>query len=158
MLFEDMQFDGADALAISWGDGGAGRVKAASPVVVIGCGESGILAGIRLAQAGLPFTIVDKNDGPGGTWWENSYPGARVDVGSHQYCYSFEPGDHWSEYYCQQPELQDYFSSIVTKYGLQPHCRFGTTVESVTWDESRSGGGSPCGDRTVTRRCSRRAS
>ena len=135
MFMEDMQFDGADALAISWGPEVPEEAKAASPVVVIGCGESGILAGIRLAQAGLPFTIVDKNDGPGGTWWENSYPGARVDVGSHQYCYSFEPGDHWSEYYCQQPELQEYFSSIVTKYGLQPHCRFGTTVESVTWDE-----------------------
>src|SRR5207249_632254 len=81
-------------------------VKAAAPVVVVGCGESGILTGIRLSQAGLPFTIVEKNDGPGGTWWENRYPGARVDVGSHQYCYSFEPADHWSEYYCQHPELR----------------------------------------------------
>ena len=82
-------------------------------------GESGILAGIRLTQAGLPFTIIDKNDGPGGTWWENSYPGARVDIGSHQYCYSFEPTDHWSEYYCQQPELHAYFEDVVEKYGLR---------------------------------------
>ena len=89
---------------------GLGRSKAATPVVVIGGGESGILAGIRLTQAGLPFMIVEKNEGPGGTWWENRYPGARVDVGSHQYCYSFEPADHWSEYYCQQPELRDYFA------------------------------------------------
>ena len=111
-------------------------MKAASHVVVIGCGESGILAGIRLSQAGLPFTIIDKNDGPGGTWWENRYPGARVDVGSHQYCYSFEPGDHWSEYYSQQPELRDYFADVVEKYELQPHCRFGTTVTAITWDES----------------------
>ena len=58
-------------------------------------------------QAGLPFAIIEKNEGPGGTWWENRYPGARVDVGSHQYCYSFEPADHWSEYYCQQPEFRD---------------------------------------------------
>src|SRR5581483_1755620 len=100
MLFEDMQFDGVDRRAITWGDEIPDDVKAGSPVVVVGCGESGILAGIRLAQAGLPFTIVDKNEGPGGTWWENRYPGARVDVGSHQYCYAFEPGDHWSEYYC----------------------------------------------------------
>ena len=56
------------------------------PVVVIGCGQSGLLAGIRLREAGIPFTIIDKNAGPGGTWWENSYPGARVDVGSHFYC------------------------------------------------------------------------
>src|SRR5688572_22593234 len=112
MMFEDMQFAGADSRAITWGNEIAEDVKAASPVVVIGAGESGILAGIRLAQAGLPFTIIDKNAGPGGTWWENRYPGARVDVGSHQYCYSFEPGDHWSEYYCQQPELRDYFVDV----------------------------------------------
>jgi 4-hydroxyacetophenone monooxygenase len=136
MLFEDMQFDGVDDRAITWGDEIPDDVKADAPVVVVGCGESGILAGIRLAQAGLPFTIVDKNDGPGGTWWENRYPGARVDVGSHQYCYAFEPGDHWSEYYCRQPELRDYFARVVDKYALAPHCRFGTAVSALTWDES----------------------
>ncbi|HEX7096757.1 MAG TPA: NAD(P)/FAD-dependent oxidoreductase [Acidimicrobiales bacterium] len=135
LMFEDMQFDGADSRAITWGDEIPADVKAASPVVVIGCGESGILAGIRLSQAGIPFTIVDKNDGPGGTWWENRYPGARVDVGSHQYCYSFEPSDHWSEYYCQQPELRDYFIGVVEKYGLGPYIRFGTTVTAIRWDE-----------------------
>ena len=96
------------------------EVKAASPVLVIGCGLAGILAGIRLKQAGLPFIIVEKNPGPGGTWWENRYPGARVDIGSHQYCYSFEPADHWSEFYCQQPEFRDYFTAIVDKYELAP--------------------------------------
>ena len=135
MLFEDMQFDGADSRAVRWGDEVSAEAKAASPVVVIGCGESGILAGIRLSQAGLPFVILDKNYGPGGTWWENRYPGARVDVGSHQYCYSFEPSDHWSEYYCQHPELRDYFATVLEKYDLRPHCRFGTTVTAVTWDE-----------------------
>ncbi len=104
-------------------------------MVVVGCGESGILAGIRLSQAGLPFTIVDKDDGPGGTWWENRYPGARVDVGSHQYCYSFEPADHWSEYYCQQPELRDYFTRVLDAHDLRRHCRFGTTVTAAAWDD-----------------------
>jgi 4-hydroxyacetophenone monooxygenase len=134
MFFDDMQFDGADSGAIEWGDEVSAEARAASPVVVIGCGLSGILAGIRLSQAGLPFTIVEKNDGPGGTWWENRYPGARVDVGSHQYCYTFEPADHWSEYYCQSPELRDYFAGILEKYGLEPYCRFGTTITSVSWD------------------------
>jgi 4-hydroxyacetophenone monooxygenase len=135
MMFEDMQFDGVDRRAITWGDEVPADVRASSPVVVVGCGESGILAGIRLSQAGLPFTIVDKNDGPGGTWWENRYPGARVDVGSHQYCYAFEPAD-WSEYYCQQPELRDYFIGVLDRHDLRPHCRFGTTVDAVTWDEA----------------------
>src|ERR1700761_7518079 len=135
MFFDDMQFDGADSQAIEWGPDVPADVREASPVVVIGCGESGILAGIRLTQAGLPFTIIDKNDGPGGTWWENSYPGARVDIGSHQYCYSFEPADHWSEYYSQQPELREYFAGVVEKYGLASHCRFATTVTALAWDE-----------------------
>lgn len=138
MLFEDMQFDGADSRVVTWGDEISAEVKAEAEVVVIGCGESGILAGIRLSQAGLPFTILDKNAGPGGTWWENRYPGARVDVGSHQYCYSFEPADHWSHYYCLQPELRDYFAGVVEKYDLGPHIRFGVTVTSVVWNEAAS--------------------
>jgi 4-hydroxyacetophenone monooxygenase len=135
LFFDDMQFEGADTGAVTWGREIPEEVKAASPVVVIGCGMAGILAGIRLKQAGLPFVIVDKNAGPGGTWWENRYPGARVDIGSHQYCYSFEPGDHWSEFYCQQPELLEYFTAIVDKYGLQPHCRFETSVTELRWDD-----------------------
>ncbi len=138
LFFDDLQFEGGDTGAISWGEDINEEQKASTPVVVIGCGMGGILAGIRLAQAGLPFTIVEKNGGPGGTWWENRYPGARVDVGSHQYCFSFEPADHWSEYYCRQPELRAYFDTIVDKYGLRPNCRFGTTVTEATWDEDRA--------------------
>ncbi|MFN8027411.1 MAG: NAD(P)/FAD-dependent oxidoreductase [Acidimicrobiia bacterium] len=138
MFFEDMQFAGGDNRAITWGDDIPADVKAASPVLVIGAGLSGILAGIRLTQAGLPFTIVEKNPAPGGTWYENHYPGARVDVGSHQYCYSFVPSDHWSEYYCQWPELRDYFARVLDDFGLRPHCRFDTAVKSLTWDEEKS--------------------
>jgi 4-hydroxyacetophenone monooxygenase len=135
LFFEDLQFDGGDAGAITWGGDIPAAARAAAPVVVIGCGLAGILAGIRLKQAGLPFTIIEKNPGPGGTWRENRYPGARVDVGSHQYCYSFEPADHWSEFYCQQPELEAYLGAIADKYGLRPHCRFGTTATRLAWDE-----------------------
>jgi 4-hydroxyacetophenone monooxygenase len=138
MFLEDMQFDGADSGAVAWGDEITADARAGSPVVVIGCGLSGILAGIRLSQAGLPFTIVEKDDGPGGTWWENRYPGARVDVGSHHYCYAFEPSHHWTEYFCRQPELRDYFVEVLEKYELGPHCRFGTAVTSLTWDEPSS--------------------
>jgi len=59
MFFDDLQFDGADSGEIAWDPPVPEPVRDASPVVVIGCGESGILAGIRLAQAGLPFTIID---------------------------------------------------------------------------------------------------
>ncbi len=94
MMLEELELDGVDRRA-----GGPVGGAADYPVVVIGAGMSGILAAIRLAEAGFPFVIVEKNAGVGGTWWENSYPGARVDVGSHFYCYSFEPADHWTEFF-----------------------------------------------------------
>ncbi|GFG68337.1 flavin-containing monooxygenase [Mycolicibacter senuensis] len=106
------------------------------PVVVIGCGESGVLAGIRLAQAGIPFTIVEKNAGPGGTWWENDYPGARVDVANHFYCFSFEPNNDWGHYFAEQPELQAYFTDVIAKHGLGQHIQWNTEVTDAAWDEA----------------------
>jgi len=133
MLMEEMELDGRDARRVE--PVGAPADRAAFPVVVIGCGQSGLLAGIRLQEAGIPFTIVEKNAGVGGTWWENSYPGARVDVGNHFYCYSFEPSDHWTEYFAQQPELQRYFQGVMDKYGIGPHVRWETEVLGAAWDE-----------------------
>ncbi|MDV3126065.1 NAD(P)/FAD-dependent oxidoreductase [Mycobacterium sp. 21AC1] len=106
-------------------------------VVVIGCGESGVLAGVRLKQAGIPFTIVEKNAGPGGTWWENSYPGARVDVANHFYCYSFEPSNHWDHFFAEQPELRQYFRDVVERHELDPHIRWNTEVVSAAWEGER---------------------
>ncbi|MFV8047984.1 flavin-containing monooxygenase [Mycobacterium sp. 48b] len=103
-------------------------------VVVIGCGESGVLAGVRLKQADIDFTIVEKNAGPGGTWWENSYPGARVDVANHFYCYSFEPSNHWDHFFAEQPELRQYFQDVVERHNLGPHIRWNTEVVSAEWD------------------------
>ena len=133
LLLEEMELDGRDARRVE--PAGTADERAAFPVVVIGCGESGLLAGIRLQEAGIPFTIVEKNGGVGGTWWENSYPGARVDVGNHFYCYSFEPSDHWTEYFARQPELQRYFQSVMDKHGIGSHVRWETEVLGATWDE-----------------------
>jgi 4-hydroxyacetophenone monooxygenase len=135
MFLEDLHLDGADARAITWGEEIPADVRDDSHVIVIGCGESGLLAGIRLAQAGLPFTIIEKNGGPGGTWWENRYPGARVDIGSHFYCYSFEPADHWTEYFSQHPELRAYFERVMNAHELERHCRFDTRVEAAEYDD-----------------------
>jgi 4-hydroxyacetophenone monooxygenase len=133
LLLEEMELDGRDARRVE--PAGTADERAAFPVVVIGCGESGLLAGIRLQEAGIPFTIVEKNAGVGGTWWENSYPGARVDVGNHFYCYSFEPSDHWTEYFARQPELQRYFQTVMDKHGIGPHVRWETEVLGATWEE-----------------------
>jgi 4-hydroxyacetophenone monooxygenase len=133
MMLEEMELDGADARRV------AVRADAealeAFPVVVIGCGQSGLLAGIRLQEAGIPYTIIEKNPGVGGTWWENSYPGCRVDVGNHFYCYSFEPSDHWTEFFAQQPELQAYFQRVMEHHGIGPHVRWNTEVVEAVWDD-----------------------
>ena len=137
MVLEEMELDGVDARAER-----AVRVRPPSgdpaadfPVVVIGCGESGLLAGIRLKEAGIDFTILEKNAGVGGTWYQNTYPGARVDVGNHFYCYSFEPADEWTHFFAEQPELQAYFQRVMDKYGVGPHVRWQTEVTSATWDD-----------------------
>ena len=104
-------------------------------MVVIGCGMSGLLAAIRLQQAGIPYTVIEKNAGVGGTWWENTYPGARVDVGNHFYCYSFEPTDHWSEFFARQPELQAYFQDVLERHGIGEHVRFNTVATQASWDD-----------------------
>ncbi len=134
MVLEEMELDGGDPRAVVTTS--APEARAALPVVVVGAGESGVLAGIRLKQAGIPFTIVEKDAGIGGTWYENTYPGCRVDVGNHFYCYSFEPSDHWTEYFAQQPEIQRYFEDVATKHGIVEHVRFSTEVLRATWDES----------------------
>jgi 4-hydroxyacetophenone monooxygenase len=133
MLMEEMELDGTDARRVDRELPAEDRE--AFPVVVIGCGESGLLAGIRLEQAGIPYVIVEKNAGVGGTWYENSYPGARVDVGNHFYCYSFEPSDHWTEFFAQQPELQAYFEGVMVRHGIEPHIRFSTEVVGAAWDD-----------------------
>ena len=132
MMLEEMGLDVADARSDELVSDPAAR--AAFPVVVIGCGQSGLLAAIRLKQAGIPFRVIEINPGVGGTWWENTYPGARVDVGNHFYCYSFEPADHWSEYFARQPELQAYFAQVMHRYEIGEHVRFNTAVTSAAWD------------------------
>jgi 4-hydroxyacetophenone monooxygenase len=134
MLLEEMELDGRDGRATGFVASAAARAE--FPVVVIGCGESGLLAGIRLKEAGIPFTIVEKNAGPGGTWYQNTYPGARVDVGNHFYCYSFEPTDQWTHFFAEQPELQAYFQRVMDKYGVGPHVRWQTEVVDATWDDA----------------------
>jgi 4-hydroxyacetophenone monooxygenase len=142
LLTEELDLDGTDPRKPEPIDGDA---AARLPVLVIGCGESGLLAAIRLQQAGVPFTVVEKNAGPGGTWWENTYPGARVDVANHFYCYSFEPSNQWSHYFAEQPELRKYFVDVMDKHGIDEHVRWQTEVVSADWDD-------PSGVWTVTLR------
>ena len=136
LMLEELALDGHDARDDAWADDLDPAAKAGFHVVVIGAGMSGLLAGIKLGAAGIPFTIIEKNSGVGGTWFENRYPGCRVDVGNHFYSYSFAPDDEWSEYFARQPELQAYFDRCMHDYGVTDHIRFDTEVRSARWDEA----------------------
>jgi 4-hydroxyacetophenone monooxygenase len=107
-------------------------------VVIIGAGLSGILSAIRLQQAGVPFEIVEKNPDVGGTWFENAYPGCRVDNPNHMYSFSFEPNHDWPYHFSTQDVLHDYFRRMADKYGLRRHIRFETTVGEAAFDEETS--------------------
>ena len=136
LMLEELELDGVDARRIDVN--APDDAKQEFPVLVIGCGQYGLLAGIRLKEAGLPFVIIEKNAGPGGTWWENRYPGCRVDVGNHFYCYSFEPSDHWTEFFAQSPELRQYFVDVMNRHGVEPHVKWETEVVRAVWDEGSS--------------------
>src|SRR5262245_14002636 len=108
-------------------------------VVIIGAGVTGVLAGLKLQQLGLSsFTILEKNPEPGGTWWQNSYPGCRVDTPSLLYSYSFAPDPGWPEHFSHQPELLNYVKKIAATNNLRDRLRCNTSVETMTWNEKRA--------------------
>ncbi|MCB1843124.1 MAG: SidA/IucD/PvdA family monooxygenase [Halioglobus sp.] len=138
MMMEEMELDGRDQRSDAWGDEVPAAARAEHRVLVIGGGMSGVLAAYRLREAGIPFVVIEKNPSVGGTWFENRYPGVRVDVGNHLYCYSFEPAHHWTQYFSRQPELQRYFEDVVDNHGLRDHFRFNTEVTQAEYDEASS--------------------
>jgi 4-hydroxyacetophenone monooxygenase len=96
---------------------------------------SGLLAAHRLRQAGVDVTILEKDDDVGGTWYENTYPGCRVDVPNHFYSYSFAQSSQWPQFFSTQPALLDYFRQCADDLGLRPLIRFGTEVVEARFDE-----------------------
>lgn len=107
-------------------------------VAIIGAGFSGLLAAHRLRQAGVPFVVLEKNEQVGGTWFENVYPGCRVDVTNHLYNYSCAIKLDWPQYFCTQDVLLDYLKEFARDFGIAEHIRFRTEVFHAEWDEERS--------------------
>jgi 4-hydroxyacetophenone monooxygenase len=107
-------------------------------VVVIGGGLGGLNAAIQLKRAGIPFTLIEKNPDVGGTWWENRYPGCRVDTASRSYTNLF--GVDWSYPYshCPASENERYFQWVTETYRLRDDITFETEVRSLAWDEDTS--------------------
>jgi cation diffusion facilitator CzcD-associated flavoprotein CzcO len=106
-------------------------------VAIIGSGFSGIAAAVALKRQGISdFTIFELSPGIGGTWWNNRYPGAEVDLESHIYSFSFARSD-WTRTHARWDELQRYLESVVDRFGLRPHLVLDEKVESITWAEDR---------------------
>jgi 4-hydroxyacetophenone monooxygenase len=103
-------------------------------VLIIGAGVSGLCAAIKLQQAGIPFTIIEKSTTLGGIWRDNRYPGAGVDTPNHLYSYTFAPYD-WSMYFALRDELHAYLKHVTEKFNLLPHIRFETAVEAANYNK-----------------------
>jgi cation diffusion facilitator CzcD-associated flavoprotein CzcO len=103
--------------------------------VVLGGGMSGLCMGVALKRAGIhDFSIVEQSAGLGGTWWDNRYPGAHVDVPAPLYSLSFAPNPHWTRRFAAAPEIQAYMQRLAQQHGLLPHLRFGRRITAARFD------------------------
>jgi len=105
-------------------------------VLIIGAGLTGIASGIKLAEAGYDYVIIEKNPDVGGTWFENRYPGVGVDTPSHFYSFSFEINTEWNYYHPKGGDMQEYFLRVAKKYGIPERTIFNTRVLSCVYDSS----------------------
>lgn len=112
-------------------------------VVVVGAGFAGLYAAYRLRLAGQSMRIFEAGDDLGGTWYWNRYPGARVDIPSVDYMFSFDADWskdwQWSEKYATQPEILRYLNHVADKHDLRRDMQFGTRVTQAHWDDTLSG-------------------
>src|SRR5664279_5086017 len=119
----------------------AAKIPAAESydVVIVGAGFAGLYMLHRLRGLGLTARVYEQGDGVGGTWYWNRYPGARCDVESMQYSYSFsedlQQDWDWSERYAPQPEILKYANHVADRFKLRSDIQFGTRVETAAFDE-----------------------
>lgn len=111
-------------------------------VIVVGAGFAGMYALYRLRESGLAVRVIEAAGDVGGTWYWNQYPGARCDVPSVEYSYSFsrelEQEWDWTEVMAAQPEIREYANHVADRFDLRKDISFGTRVISATWDENHN--------------------
>ncbi|MBI1187564.1 MAG: alpha/beta hydrolase fold domain-containing protein [Alphaproteobacteria bacterium] len=110
--------------------------------LIVGAGMAGLYNLHTLRQAGFSALVLEAADDVGGTWYWNRYPGARCDIESIDYSYSFDPDLEkdwtWSERYATQPEILRYLQHVADRYDLRRDIRFNTRVKRATWDDVAS--------------------
>ena len=107
--------------------------------VIVGAGFAGMYMLHKMRGMGLSAQVIERGAGVGGTWYWNRYPGARVDIESRDYGYSFDPELEkewrWSERFAAQPELLKYLNHVADRYDLRRDISFETTVTAAHFDE-----------------------
>ncbi|MCB2073451.1 MAG: NAD(P)/FAD-dependent oxidoreductase [Novosphingobium sp.] len=134
MVLEELNFDRTDAKTVKWRQQPSPEVLENFMVVVIGAGYSGLAMAAKLKDAGIPFTVIEKNPDVGGTWFENTYPGVAVDTPNHFYSYSFRVKPDWEHYFATGDEIIDYIRTCYHEMGVADHMRFEEEVVSAVWD------------------------
>ena len=125
--------------------------------LIVGAGFAGLCAAIKLEEDGeRDFLVVEKAAEVGGTWRDNTYPGAACDVPSQLYSYSFAPNPEWSMSYSPGPEIQQYLRDVAARSGTLDRFEFDTSFDDATWDDAaarwRVTVTGPAGTRTVSAR------
>ena len=104
-------------------------------VAVIGSGFAGIGMAAELRRRGIDdFLVFERAGDVGGTWRDNTYPGATCDVPSHLYSFSFAPNPRWTRSFSPQPEILDYLQTVAREHGVSSRCRFGAGLRHARWD------------------------
>ncbi|NDZ80120.1 NAD(P)/FAD-dependent oxidoreductase [Streptomyces sp. SID10853] len=131
-ILEPARSDGSTRPADAGSGGGPQRHLR---VAVIGSGFSGLGMAIRLLQKGIDdFLVFERADEVGGTWRDNSYPGAACDVMSHLYSFSFAQNPNWKSTFGKRDELYSYLRDTADRFGVRPHIRFGHELLAARWD------------------------
>src|SRR6266545_4481645 len=134
LMREEMGFIPREA---RWTKSPSGEKLAQQHVLIVGAGVCAIALGVALGRLGIPYTIVEKNDELGGTWYVNRYPGCGVDTPNHSYSFSFGTRNPWTRYFAQRQELLDYLKKIALEHDIRKHLLLNTELMSSRWDESK---------------------
>lgn len=134
-FIEELAFD-PWVRALNWTKQPTEEQLAGFTVAVIGTGMGGLNAALHLKRAGINYTVLEKNDGVGGTWWENRYPGARVDTPNRAYSHLYGANYRFPYPFCPQSESLKYFNWIADTFDLRDSIQFNTEVKTLTWNEA----------------------
>lgn len=123
------------ARGIHWTHGKPPKSAENFKVAVIGTGISGLNVAVQLRQASIPFVVIEKNPEVGGSWYENRYPGARVDTSSRGYTHLFSYDYPYQYSYCPRDENLKYFKWVADHFDVRRNIEFNTEVSSMEWDD-----------------------